>query len=692
MVCYNLNDDVINTYQDLVREDINQILNNACLSSGILGKYDKKYIGILEKNDLLECRDGCCRTAHGRLVEALYNIKFLPFKEYQKVAEINILNDVDGLPGIKKPILDFDISIDDLLSELEKFKGKGKSEPEKNCKSEIIEAAKVVLESFKKTKIRKVSNYQADYIINYVKNRCNGKNVNVVIDSPTGSGKTLIFTFMALLEALLGRRAIIIYPRKSLAEDQSNRLIKHIYELRKYYEYEYRWKSIFQFTLPTLLIVDGDHAESGSESGALSGLIGKTLKCPEDGTDLAYGERGIYCGRGHSLDFLYVFKSDLSRKPSIIVTNRFIILTRLLHKNRSKYDLTHLLERLGIVVIDEAHVYSNLEGGDMARLMRLLRDLSKDINGYLPNFVVSSATIPKPLDFSKDLVGDADTIYFEYDKYRTTKYRLIIPIIMLPTPRFSLETLAQLVVLISLLWAEKYSGSALMFVDSRQEVGRLYHYLKEVILTRGGFDRMPKPGDVVWYHTETGIGELVEKTGIYKNFTKDDKALWDGILCNEYRNSFDKCVKSWRDKIEMYYAWLDAQTKSKIFNDLKDGKLYVLLATSTLELGIDIEDVSIVIQYKLPIRGEGFVQRVGRAGRSNNSCRTAVAILLLSQSPTSSAYMYDEALQRRLVDLSQMPRLPINLHNERLELRYQLFRALLESKKQGGTTHYPRWG
>jgi Distinct helicase family with a unique C-terminal domain including a metal-binding cysteine cluster len=117
----------------------------------------------------------------------------------------------------------------------------------------------------------------------------------------------------------------------------------------------------------------------------------------------------------------------------------------------------------------------------------------------------------------------------------------------------------------------------------------------------------------------------------------------------------------------------------------------MLQATSTLELGIDIPDVSVVIQYKLPMKSEVFIQRLGRAGRNPESYRVVVGVIILSQSPHSAAYMYDSELQEKLLDVKKLPKSPVNITNRNLQLKYQFYKLLIDYKRNGGDTHYPIW-
>ena len=706
---------VINAYQDLVRLDIDRIINNRCLSSDDISSVvkDTNILQSILRNELLvpccyagsqcPCGNGF-RTYHGVLIKSLLNLKFYPFNEYMPLVEYEILRDNSGQPGIKEFRHDIkQVRINDLIQKIENM----------NCSSKIKEAAKIVLNAFVEADISSVSRYQEDYIISYVINRCANSQKHYVIDAPTGSGKTLIFAFMALFESLLGNRTIIIYPRKQLAEDQANTLLRYVYHVRNALN-TYKWSHIFNFNTPSISIVDGDHPNnlssylrnrgmSGSQQRLpLSDVIKKSLKCPSGNAnaDLYIDSNGaIKCSNGDVVDYLYVFKDDLiDKQPSIIITNRYIVLTRLLHK---KVDIKKLLRNVKLVIFDEAHVYINLEGGDTAFLIRNLRNLVNDLFNYDLTFILSSATIPDPLGYAVDLLGinRSSIVHFNFNdpKYSSNITRLIIPILLLPTPSFSAETVAQFVALATLLWAHNYHAKALMFVDSREEVSRLRHYLKEVILSRGGIDypsNLRQPGDLIIYHTSQGINNLMQHPR-YLNYTVDCNALWDDLVIDPNNKTNLLNEPGWtnilNNELEAHYAWITGPQRTQLFDQFKNGNIKMLISTSTLELGIDIPDVSVIIQYKLPFRRESFIQRLGRAGRNPESYRIVIGVLILSQSPTSAAYMYEPDLAQSLVDISKLPKLPVNINNYKLRLKHEFYKLLINRKLKGKDTYYPRW-
>lgn len=59
--------------------------------------------------------------------------------------------------------------------------------------------------------------------------------------------------------------------------------------------------------------------------------------------------------------------------------------------------------------------------------------------------------------------------------------------------------------------------------------------------------------------------------------------------------------------------------RQRALNDFKDGRLNVLVATDIAARGIDIDELSHVINYDLPNIAESYVHRIGRTGRASKS-------------------------------------------------------------------------
>lgn len=56
--------------------------------------------------------------------------------------------------------------------------------------------------------------------------------------------------------------------------------------------------------------------------------------------------------------------------------------------------------------------------------------------------------------------------------------------------------------------------------------------------------------------------------------------------------------------------------RTKAMNDFKSGRLQVLVATDIAARGIDVEDISHVINYDLPNEPDNYIHRIGRTGRA----------------------------------------------------------------------------
>ena len=59
--------------------------------------------------------------------------------------------------------------------------------------------------------------------------------------------------------------------------------------------------------------------------------------------------------------------------------------------------------------------------------------------------------------------------------------------------------------------------------------------------------------------------------------------------------------------------------RERTINQLKAGKLDILVATDVAARGLDVERISHVVNYDIPTDTESYVHRIGRTGRAGRS-------------------------------------------------------------------------
>ncbi|HYM86815.1 MAG TPA: helicase-related protein, partial [Pseudoxanthomonas sp.] len=64
---------------------------------------------------------------------------------------------------------------------------------------------------------------------------------------------------------------------------------------------------------------------------------------------------------------------------------------------------------------------------------------------------------------------------------------------------------------------------------------------------------------------------------------------------------------------------IQQQQREKTIQQLKDGKIDVLVATDVAARGLDVERISHVLNYDIPYDTESYVHRIGRTGRAGRS-------------------------------------------------------------------------
>jgi ATP-dependent RNA helicase RhlE len=78
-----------------------------------------------------------------------------------------------------------------------------------------------------------------------------------------------------------------------------------------------------------------------------------------------------------------------------------------------------------------------------------------------------------------------------------------------------------------------------------------------------------------------------------------------------------RTLRSMKLPVAEMHSDLDQSERDSTMHAFKNGKVNILVATDIVSRGIDIEDISVVINYDVPNDAEDYVHRIGRTARAS---------------------------------------------------------------------------
>ena len=90
---------------------------------------------------------------------------------------------------------------------------------------------------------------------------------------------------------------------------------------------------------------------------------------------------------------------------------------------------------------------------------------------------------------------------------------------------------------------------------------------------------------------------------------------------------------------------LDQAQRDEIMYKFKSGQLDVLVATDIVSRGIDIDDITMVINYDVPHDAEDYVHRIGRTARAD---RDGIAITFVNEDDMYAFHQIEKFLEREI--------------------------------------------
>lgn len=126
------------------------------------------------------------------------------------------------------------------------------------------------------------------------------------------------------------------------------------------------------------------------------------------------------------------------------------------------------------------------------------------------------------------------------------------------------------------------------------------------------------------------------------------------IYCNTIRK-VDWLSKNLLEKdfpIAYIHGKLSQDERNSVVKDFRLGKTRLLLTTDLLARGIDIQQVSLVINYDLPTNKDNYIHRIGRSGRFG---RKGVAINLIKMSDEGEVRLFQNIKRYFHTEIEEMP-------------------------------------
>ena len=90
------------------------------------------------------------------------------------------------------------------------------------------------------------------------------------------------------------------------------------------------------------------------------------------------------------------------------------------------------------------------------------------------------------------------------------------------------------------------------------------------------------------------------------------------VFTSTKRNADRLCDKLYDDKIHVEALHGDKRQnqRMKIINDFKQGRIDVLVATDVASRGLDVDNITHVINFDMPQSYDDYIHRIGRTGRA----------------------------------------------------------------------------
>ncbi len=125
--------------------------------------------------------------------------------------------------------------------------------------------------------------------------------------------------------------------------------------------------------------------------------------------------------------------------------------------------------------------------------------------------------------------------------------------------------------------------------------------------------------------------EAADKRALLRDVIRGEAGLTNGIVfCNRKRDVdiVNKSLRKHGFNAACLHGDMDQRSRMKTLDEFKSGDISLLVASDVAARGLDIPNVSHVLNFDVPIHAEDYIHRIGRTGRAG---RSGTAIMLATK-------------------------------------------------------------
>lgn len=433
----------------------------------------------------------------------------------------------------------------------------------------------------------------------------------LMVTAPTGFGKTACFMGSVVRRILDERhkRAVFVYPSRALLQDQFARLLEIVHTVQEidsgppqslhplsvgvyYGNQPYDRDDLFKY---------GSSFTSREDNKQYLDIVShwddayddrrfEISKRGYDGYRLNHSESGVeFTDDDVALHRSLVSEKAPHRAPDIVLTTLESL------ENIAMKPHYNIVSHAETIVFDEVHQYTGLRGTHAAKIVENIKRIKDESDESIPTLLIgSSATLEQPEEFGRELFGFGD------DRPRAIDY-------IEPRSADITQSEDDLEHYYFALTPRGGPGASSLYIQQAMMVGRS---LLEPDTEGTDVDQTQL---LSFIDSKSQINQLQSQL----QDADHNQELWRehiGIEYGDWKELARRTNHRFRDgadnQLNIVPMHADSETN---FDDL--SRADIIQATSYLEMGIDIDALQYVVQYRPPNEISTFEQRAGRAGR-----------------------------------------------------------------------------